>query len=102
MDLLITKKSTSVTKKLKFNSTVEIVLQNTAMVSLENHPIHLHGFGFYVLAQGSFNDAKKFNLVNPQIRNTIAVPVGGWAVISVSRIMIQVHLHTFRFILSVI
>lgn len=85
MDLLMTKKSTSVTK-LKFNSTVEIVLQNTAMISLENHPIHLHGFSFSVLAQGfgnydSVNDAKKFNLVNPQIGNTIAVPVGGWAVI---------------------
>ncbi|KAL8094241.1 laccase-7 [Apium graveolens] len=84
-NLLITTKSTKVTK-LKFNSTVEIVLQNTALISIENHPIHLHGFNFYVLAQGfgnydSVNDSKKFNLVNPQERNTIAVPVGGWAVI---------------------
>ncbi|KAA8516344.1 hypothetical protein F0562_016637 [Nyssa sinensis] len=64
--IIMTKKSTSV-KKVKFNSTVEIVMQNTALVVVENHPIHLHGFSFYVLAQGfgnydPLNDPKKFNL----------------------------------------
>ncbi|KAI4354612.1 hypothetical protein L6164_003461 [Bauhinia variegata] len=83
--LLFAPKSTKV-KKLKFNSTVEIVLQNTALIGIENHPIHIHGFNFYVLAQGFGNynatrDQAKFNLINPQMRNTIAVPVGGWAVI---------------------
>ncbi|CAA0836331.1 Laccase-7 [Striga hermonthica] len=83
--LLMTEKSTKV-KKLKFNSTVEMVLQNTALIGIENHPIHLHGFNFYVLAQGFGNynaavDRKKYNTQNPQERNTIAVPVGGWAVI---------------------
>lgn len=83
--LLNTTKSTKV-KKLKFNSTVEVVLQNTALIGVENHPIHLHGFNFYVLAQGFGNynaavDSRRFNFVNPQERNTIGVPVGGWAVI---------------------
>ncbi|KAJ4704540.1 Laccase [Melia azedarach] len=83
--LLFAPKSTSV-KKLKFNSTVQMILQNTALLALENHPMHLHGFDFHVLAQGFGNynpktDSKKFNFVNPQRRNTIAVPVGGWAVI---------------------
>ncbi|KAK9073090.1 hypothetical protein SSX86_007412 [Deinandra increscens subsp. villosa] len=83
--LLMTPKRTSV-KKVKFNSTVQVVFQNTALVGIENHPMHLHGFNFYVLAQGFGNynpatDSKKFNLVNPQERNTIGVPVGGWAVI---------------------
>ncbi|KAG5550373.1 hypothetical protein RHGRI_015360 [Rhododendron griersonianum] len=83
--LVFTSKSTKVTK-LKFNSTVQIVFQNTALVGIENHPIHLHGFNFYVLAQGFGNynavtGPKMFNLVNPQKRNTIGVPVGGWAVI---------------------
>ncbi|KAL2337878.1 hypothetical protein Fmac_012324 [Flemingia macrophylla] len=78
-------KSTKV-KTLKFNSTVEVVLQNTAIVAAENHPIHIHGFNFHVLAQGFGNynatrDQPKFNFVNPQIRNTISVPVGGWSVI---------------------
>ncbi|KAL7583556.1 hypothetical protein Lser_V15G42705 [Lactuca serriola] len=83
--LMTTPKSTSV-KKLKFNSTVQIVFQNTALVGIENHPMHLHGFNFYILAQGfgnydPINDPRKFNLVNPQERNTIGVPTGGWAAI---------------------
>ncbi|XP_076914382.1 laccase-7-like [Bidens hawaiensis] len=83
--LLMTPKVTSL-KKIKFNSTVQIVLQNTALVSVENHPMHLHGFNFYVLAQGfgnydPTNDTRKFNFVNPQERNTLGVPTGGWAVI---------------------
>ncbi|XP_034692840.1 laccase-7 [Vitis riparia] len=83
--LIFAPKSTRV-KKLKYNATVEIVLQNTAFVVVENHPIHIHGFNFHVLAQGFGNynattDRKKFNLENPQVRNTIGVPVGGWAVI---------------------
>ncbi|XP_076890427.1 laccase-7-like [Bidens hawaiensis] len=83
--LLMTPKVTNL-KKIKFNSTVQIVLQNTALLSIENHPMHLHGFNFYVLAQGfgnydPTNDTRKFNLVNPQERNTLGVPTGGWAVI---------------------
>ncbi|RDX99167.1 Laccase-7, partial [Mucuna pruriens] len=78
-------KSTKV-KTLKFNATVQVVLQNTAILGRENHPIHLHSFNFHVLAQGFGNydsnvDESKFNLDNPQIRNTISVPRGGWAVI---------------------
>ncbi|XP_027352545.1 laccase-7-like [Abrus precatorius] len=78
-------KSTKV-KKLKYNSTVEIVYQNVAFLDTENHPMHIHGFNFFVLAQGLGNynatqDRMKFNLVNPQMRNTVAVEKGGWAVI---------------------
>ncbi|XP_068339981.1 laccase-7-like [Pyrus communis] len=85
LSLIYAPKSTKV-KTLKFNSTVEVVLQNTAFLAIENHPMHLHGFNFHVLAQGfgnynPINDPKKFNFINPQIRNTIGVPVGGWAVI---------------------
>ncbi|KAM3690187.1 hypothetical protein ACJW30_09G103000 [Castanea mollissima] len=83
--MLFAPKSTKV-RTLKYGSTVEIVLQNTALIATESHPIHFHGFNFHVLAQGfgnydSENDPRKFNLVNPQIRNTIAVPTGGWAII---------------------
>ncbi|CAA6656766.1 unnamed protein product [Spirodela intermedia] len=74
LELLQTAKATRV-KRLKYNSTMEIA-----------HPVHLHGFNFFVLAQGFGNydpaEAEKlFNLVHPQVRNTIAVPVAGWAVI---------------------
>ncbi|XP_058215393.1 laccase-7-like [Rhododendron vialii] len=83
--LMMTSRSTRVTK-LKFNSTVQIVFQNTALLGQQSHPIHLHGFNFYVLAQGFGNydpitGSKMFNLINPQIRNTVGVPVGGWTVI---------------------
>ncbi|KAF7845427.1 laccase-7-like [Senna tora] len=83
--LIYAPKSTKV-KTLKFNSTVEIVFQNTAILGGENHPMHIHGFNFHVLAQGFGNynasiDEAKFNFVDPQIRNTIAVPFGGWAVV---------------------
>lgn len=83
--LLQTVKATRL-KRLKYNSAVEIVLQDTALLGVESHPIHIHGFDFFVLAQGFGNydpavAEKSFNLVNPQRRNTIAVPVGGWAII---------------------
>ncbi|KAL1368557.1 hypothetical protein HN51_022701 [Arachis hypogaea] len=83
--LIFAPKSTKA-KTLKFNSTVQIVLQNTAILGTENHPIHVHGFNFYVLAQGFGNynatiAEPQFNFVDPQVRNTISVPVGGWAVI---------------------
>ncbi|XP_066356565.1 laccase-25-like isoform X1 [Miscanthus floridulus] len=83
--LQYTPKSTKV-KTLRYNETVEMVLQNTRLIAKESHPMHLHGFNFFVLAQGfgNYDEATatpQFNLVNPQERNTVAVPTGGWAVI---------------------
>ncbi|CAM0912379.1 unnamed protein product [Alopecurus aequalis] len=85
MSVMLTSKGTRV-KTLRFNTTVEVVLQNTAILGSETHPLHLHGVNFYVLAQGVGNfDARtavrSYNLANPQQRNTVAVPAGGWAVI---------------------
>ncbi|KAK9129557.1 hypothetical protein Sjap_010044 [Stephania japonica] len=72
--------------RLKFGSRVQLVLQDTSIFAAENHPIHLHGHNFFVVAEGfgNFNarkDSRKFNLVDPPQRNTVGVPVGGWAVI---------------------
>ncbi|XP_071741104.1 laccase-13-like [Rutidosis leptorrhynchoides] len=72
--------------KLKFNSQVQIVLHDTAIVSTEDHPVHLHGYHFYIVGQGFGNfdrvtDTATFNLVDPPRRNTVNVPVGGWSVI---------------------
>ncbi|KAL4291033.1 hypothetical protein GQ457_14G026400 [Hibiscus cannabinus] len=72
--------------KLKYGSRVQIVLQGTSIVTPENHPIHLHGYDFYFVAEGFGNfdpktDTSKFNLIDPPLRNTAAVPVNGWAVI---------------------
>lgn len=72
--------------KLKFNSTVELVLQDTGIIAAENHPVHLHGFNFFVVGRGignydPKNDPKSFNLVDPVERNTVGVPSGGWTAI---------------------
>ncbi|KAK8552895.1 hypothetical protein V6N13_055673 [Hibiscus sabdariffa] len=72
--------------KLKYGSRVQIVLQDTSIVTPENHPIHLHGYDFYIVAEGFGNfdpktDTSKFNLIDPPLRNTASVPVNGWAVI---------------------
>ncbi|GKV12197.1 hypothetical protein SLEP1_g23378 [Rubroshorea leprosula] len=72
--------------KLAFNSTVELVLQDTNLLTVESHPFHLHGFNFFVVGSGigNFNPAKdpaKFNLVDPPERNTVGVPTGGWTAI---------------------
>lgn len=71
---------------LPFNTSVELVLQDTSILGAESHPLHLHGFNFFIVGQGfgNFdpkNDPAKFNLVDPVERNTIGVPSGGWVAI---------------------
>ncbi|KAJ8550966.1 hypothetical protein K7X08_000336 [Anisodus acutangulus] len=72
--------------RLPYNSTVQLVLQDTGIIAPENHPIHLHGFNFYQIGKGLGNynpktDPKNFNLVDPVERNTVGVPAGGWVAI---------------------
>ncbi|XP_075512467.1 laccase-17-like [Primulina tabacum] len=71
---------------LPFNSSVELVMQDTSILGAESHPLHLHGFNFFVVGQGfgnydPNNDPKSFNLVDPVERNTVGVPSGGWVAI---------------------
>ncbi|KAK3226196.1 hypothetical protein Dsin_006058 [Dipteronia sinensis] len=80
--------TTSGTKvyRLAYNSSVQLVLQDTGIVAPENHPVHLHGFNFFAIGKGLGNynlktDPKNFNLVDPVERNTIGVPSGGWVAI---------------------
>ncbi|BBH07933.1 laccase 11, partial [Prunus dulcis] len=72
--------------KIAFNSTVELVLQDTNLLTVETHPFHLHGYNFFVVGTGigNFDPAKdpaKYNLVDPVERNTVGVPTGGWTAI---------------------
>ncbi|KAJ9167215.1 hypothetical protein P3X46_021881 [Hevea brasiliensis] len=71
---------------INYGEAVEIVLQGTAIQSPENHPMHLHGYSFYVVGIGSgnfnnFSDPENYNLVNPPEVNTIGVPKSGWVAI---------------------
>ncbi|CAN6471726.1 unnamed protein product [Victoria cruziana] len=71
---------------LKYNTSVELVMQDTSILGAESHPFHLHGFNFFVVGQGignydPVNDPPKFNLIDPVERNTYSVPGGGWTAI---------------------
>lgn len=72
--------------RLRYNSTVELVLQDTGIIAPENHPVHLHGFNFFIVGRGIGNynpkkDPNNFNLLDPVERNTLSVPNGGWTAI---------------------
>ncbi|WVZ98840.1 hypothetical protein U9M48_044217 [Paspalum notatum var. saurae] len=71
---------------LSFNTTVEVVLQDTSILGAESHPLHLHGYDFFVVGTGfgnydASNDTAKYNLVDPVQRNTVSVPTAGWVAI---------------------
>ncbi|CAL5348677.1 unnamed protein product [Camellia sinensis] len=85
LELETPQKGTEV-KVLEYNSTVELVFQGTNLVAGTEHPMHLHGYSFYVVGWGSGNfdkdkDPLGYNLVDPPLQNTIAVPRNGWAAI---------------------
>ncbi|KAJ9675399.1 hypothetical protein PVL29_024360 [Vitis rotundifolia] len=71
-------------KVLNYNESVEIIFQGTnILLSVEDHPMHLHRYTFYVIGMGhrNFNpesDPKAFNLVDPPEQNTIVVRKNGW------------------------
>ncbi|XP_062110906.1 laccase-17-like [Humulus lupulus] len=71
---------------LPFNTSVELVMQDTSILGAESHPVHLHGFNFFIVGRGfgNFNpnkDPANFNLIDPVERNTVGVPSGGWVAI---------------------
>ncbi|EMS55299.1 Laccase-19 [Triticum urartu] len=73
-------------RRFRYNTSVEIIFQSTALLQSDSNPMHLHGYDFFVLATGLGNynpktDPKKFNYHNPQLRNTVHVPRTGWAVV---------------------
>ncbi|KAH9311401.1 hypothetical protein KI387_026436, partial [Taxus chinensis] len=77
---------TTTVKLLKYNTAVQIILQGTNILTGESHPIHIHGYDFYIVGSGFGNynaatDPAKFNLFDPPMRNTVNVPVNGWAAI---------------------
>nr|GME10278.1 laccase-14-like [Ipomoea batatas] len=66
------------------NRTTEV--RGTNLVAGIDHPIHLHGYSFYVVGWGFGNfdkdkDPLNYNLVDPPLQNTIAVPKNAWTAI---------------------
>lgn len=74
-------------KVLNYNEAVEIVFQGTnVLTGSVNHPMHMHGYSFYVVGTGfgNFNneiDPKLYNLVDPPEVTTFGVPKNGWVAI---------------------
>ena len=71
---------------LKYNQTVQVVLQDLNVFMLDFHPFHLHGHNFYVVGSGFGNynpntDPQNFNLKDPNSRSTVGLPAGGWVAI---------------------
>jgi len=69
---------------IPYNANVELILQDTGIMGFENHPIHIHGYNFFVVGRGFGNynpntDPSLFNLADPPMHNTVGVPKGGWA-----------------------
>jgi len=85
-NILLTRQGTKV-KVLNYGEAVEIVFQGTSVLKGSvNHPMHLHGYSFYVVGTGFNNfdnetDPKGFNLVDPPEVNTFGVPKKGWLAI---------------------
>ncbi|KAK4491223.1 hypothetical protein RD792_001956, partial [Penstemon davidsonii] len=71
---------------LEYNSSVELILQGTNVLASDNHPIHLHGYGFYVVGWGFGNfdpekDPLGYNLDDPAQETTVGIPNNGWVAI---------------------
>ncbi|CAN6555468.1 unnamed protein product [Malus baccata var. baccata] len=81
----IPKRATKV-KVIKYGANVEIVFQGTIVTAPIDHPMHLHGYSFFIVGRGPGNfdesqDPLNYNLVDPPMRNTATVPINGWTVI---------------------
>ncbi|KAL1538943.1 Laccase-17 [Salvia divinorum] len=72
---------------LPFNTSVEVVMQDTSILGAESHPLHLHGYNFFVVGQG-FGNYTPLTTLNGLIWSTrssgtvpVSVPPGGWVAI---------------------
>ncbi|OWM67677.1 hypothetical protein CDL15_Pgr019178 [Punica granatum] len=69
---------------IDFNETVEIVFQGTNVANADNHPLHVHGYSFYLVGfgRGNFNNEtdpiNNYNLEDPPLVNTFGIPKSGW------------------------
>lgn len=69
-----------------YNTTIEMVFQGTNIRVEQGvaHPIHVHGYSFYNVAWGYGNydnTTAEYNLVDPPLVNTVALPANGWVAI---------------------
>ncbi|KAJ0085539.1 hypothetical protein Patl1_07919 [Pistacia atlantica] len=73
-------------RMIKYGEAVEIVYQGTNLGSASSHPMHIHGFSFYLVGTGTGNfdnvtHPLTYNLVDPPKVNTFNLIKNGWATI---------------------
>ncbi|KAL5776503.1 hypothetical protein ACOSP7_009429 [Xanthoceras sorbifolium] len=71
---------------LDYGEEVELVYQGTNVGNAQNHPMHLHGYSFFLVGTGTGNfnnqtDPLFYNLIDPPEANTIQLPRNGWSAI---------------------
>lgn len=80
---------------MPLNAVVELVFIDEGFAYDANHPLHLHGYSFRVVAMERMGrnvtveevknrDAKgliKRNLLNPPLKDTVTVPDGGYTIV---------------------
>ncbi|KAJ0085237.1 hypothetical protein Patl1_07923 [Pistacia atlantica] len=71
---------------INYGEAVEIVFQGSNLQIAESHPMHLHGYSFFLVGTGSGNfnnetDPLSYNFVDPPELNTMNLPKSGWATI---------------------
>jgi laccase len=81
----MTVKATSF-RRVRYNTTLEIVFQGPTTALSYSNPMHLHGHDFFILAHGlgkydREKDLQTYNLVDPPMRNIASVPIFGWIAI---------------------
>lgn len=64
------------TYNLGSNSSVRIILNNYSMTNRSQHPMHLHGHNFWVVAEGLGEWDGSVNLKNPMRRDTHVLQPG--------------------------
>ncbi|CAL4979169.1 unnamed protein product [Urochloa decumbens] len=73
-------------RRFRHGAVVDVVFQSTSVMQSGSNPMHLHGHDMFVLAQGvgdydAARDVARYNLVDPQVKNTVLVPRLGWVAI---------------------
>ncbi|CAM0908426.1 unnamed protein product [Alopecurus aequalis] len=86
MDIVTPTSKATTVRKVRYNTTIEIVFMGPPKSVAYSNPMHLHGHDFFILGHGlgKFDrerDVQKYNLVDPVVRNTAHVPMWGWTAI---------------------
>nr|GEV30428.1 laccase/diphenol oxidase family protein [Tanacetum cinerariifolium] len=72
--ILETPKRATEVRVVEYNSMVEVVFQGTNLVSGLDHPMHLHGFNFYVVGWGYGNFDKEKDPLNYNLASQPSLP----------------------------